>query len=139
MKRFILDASVGLSWFLDDPVPELAQRVKKTLENGATALVPQLWKLEVANGFVIAERRGILGRESVDSALDHIEALLASVIDVSSVATSLRRVHLTARRLRLTAYDTVYLETAMAEGLPLATLDQELRRAAADAGVPLFS
>jgi predicted nucleic acid-binding protein len=43
-----------------------------------------------------------------------------------------------ARQERLTAYDAAYLELAMREGLPIATLDQEIRDAAARVGVPLF-
>ena len=38
----------------------------------------------------------------------------------------------------LTAYDAAYLELAMREGLPIATLDQQLREAAARVGVPEF-
>jgi predicted nucleic acid-binding protein len=43
------------------------------------------------------------------------------------------------RAHRLSVYDAVYLELAQREGLPLATLDADLRRAAAGEGVPLVS
>jgi prevent-host-death family protein len=43
-----------------------------------------------------------------------------------------------SRREGLTAYDAAYLELAMREGLPLATLDRQLREAAARLGVPEF-
>jgi predicted nucleic acid-binding protein len=42
-----------------------------------------------------------------------------------------------ARAYRLSAYDAAYLELAIREGLPLATLDDDLRHAAAGAGVAL--
>ena len=42
-----------------------------------------------------------------------------------------------ARTYHLSAYDAAYLELAIREGLPLATLDDDLRRAASSAGVPL--
>jgi len=42
-----------------------------------------------------------------------------------------------AERHRLTVYDAAYLETAMRRGLPLATLDKELRSAAEQEGVTL--
>jgi predicted nucleic acid-binding protein len=42
-----------------------------------------------------------------------------------------------ARAYRLTAYDAAYLELAIRAGLPLATLDDDLRKAAAAAGAPL--
>jgi predicted nucleic acid-binding protein len=46
-----------------------------------------------------------------------------------------RQVLSTARSFRLTAYDSIYLEIARTEGLPLATLDRSLRTAASQAGV----
>lgn len=42
-----------------------------------------------------------------------------------------------ARTNRLTAYDAAYLELAVREGLPLATIDGDLRKAASAAGAPL--
>ena len=43
-----------------------------------------------------------------------------------------------ARRYKLSAYDAAYLELALRTGLQLATLDADLARAAATAGVPIF-
>ena len=40
-----------------------------------------------------------------------------------------------AEKHALTAYDAVYLELALRTGLPLATLDGPLRKAAKDEGV----
>lgn len=138
MKRFVLDASISLAWFLDDPVPDLAQRVRRALENEARALVPALWHLEMANGFVTGERRGLLTASYGDRCLDDVEGLVASVIDSSRDAMSLRQALSVARTFRLTAYDGAYLETARREHLPLATLDRALAQAATKAGVPLF-
>jgi predicted nucleic acid-binding protein len=42
-----------------------------------------------------------------------------------------------ARQRRLSAYDAAYLELAIRERLPLATLDNDLRRAAKSIGVSL--
>jgi len=44
-----------------------------------------------------------------------------------------------ARTYKLSAYDAAYLELAIREGLPLATLDDDLRRAASAAGVALVA
>jgi predicted nucleic acid-binding protein len=38
----------------------------------------------------------------------------------------------------LSAYDAAYLELAMREGLPLATLDERLKNAANVSGVAIF-
>jgi predicted nucleic acid-binding protein len=138
LKRFVLDASVSLAWFLDNPVPDVAQRVRRALENKSRALVPALWHLEMANGFVIGERRGILTASYADRCLDDVEGLLASVIESSHDTMSLRQALSVARTFRLTAYDGAYLETARREQLPLATLDRALAEAAVRGGVPLF-
>jgi predicted nucleic acid-binding protein len=43
-----------------------------------------------------------------------------------------------ADSFRLTAYDAVYLELARRRSLPLATLDQDLRRAGTTLGISLL-
>ena len=43
-----------------------------------------------------------------------------------------------ARRRKLTVYDAAYLELAIREGLPIATLDQELETAARAEGVAII-
>jgi predicted nucleic acid-binding protein len=136
LNQFVLDASVSLAWFLDSPVPDLAIRVRRSLETGSRAIVPPLWRLEMANGFAIAERRGNLTISFADRCLSDVEGLMASVIDESATAISLRQAHSVARSFRLSAYDAAYLETARREHLPLATLDRALGDAATKAGVP---
>ena len=42
-----------------------------------------------------------------------------------------------AREQNLSSYDAAYLELAIREGLPLATLDDRLKDTAARVGVPL--
>ena len=138
MKRFVLDASVTLAWFLDDPVPAYALRLKRSLLQGERALVPMLWTLEVANGLAVGERRGNLTADQVVRCLTLVEQLLGGAIEVSPGLTAFRQVLSTARAFRLTAYDSSYLEIARTEGLPLATLDQSLRTAASQAGVGLI-
>jgi predicted nucleic acid-binding protein len=44
-----------------------------------------------------------------------------------------------ARQEQLSEYDAAYLELALRQALPLATLDQGLRRAAQNIGIPLVA
>jgi predicted nucleic acid-binding protein len=136
--RFVLDASVALAWFLDHPVPPYANRVKGLLEAGSRAVVPALWHLEMGNGFAGAERRGMLTAADADRCLVQVEQLLGRAIESESEVVTVREACATARTSGLTAYDAVYLEAARRSGLPLATLDQPLRAAAARAGVELL-
>ncbi len=137
MKRFVLDASVTLAWFLDNPIAPLALQVKQALVAGARAAVPALWHLEMANGLVVAERRSILTPAEVIRSLINIEQLTTQIETISDVIPA-RQALSTARSFQLSAYDAVYLETARNEGLPLATLDRSMRTAAMRVAVELF-
>ncbi len=136
--RFVLDASVSLAWFLDHPVPALAMKAKQLLSSGSRAVVPALWHLEMANGLAVAERRGILAPDDVETSAAAIQQMLGKVIENADAETPFRQALMVARAYQLSAYDTVYLETARSEGLPLATLDKSLRAAAAQAAVELL-
>lgn len=138
MTRFVLDASVALRWFLDKPVPPSATAIKRLLLGGAQALVPALWHLEMANAFVVAERRRVLGVPEFDRALRDVELLLGHVIETDPAISSLRQASETARQFGLSAYDATYLNLARREALPLATLDGPLRTAAKQAGVDIL-
>ena len=62
---------------------------------------------------------------------------LAIRIDPESSQTAFDQAFELAEKYSLTIYDAGYLELAIREGLPLATLDKELRMAASALGVPL--
>jgi predicted nucleic acid-binding protein len=138
LKRFVLDASVSLRWFLDDSVSPYADRVKHSLIKGGRAVVPALWHLEMSNGLSVAERRSILSTADIDQALLDMEQIVAQGVDTSSIFVSSRRALVTARAFKLSAYDAVYLDLARHERLPLASLDQRLRAAAGQAGLELL-
>jgi predicted nucleic acid-binding protein len=137
LRRFVLDASVALAWFLDNPVSVYAVRVKRDLLAGARAVVPALWHLEMANGLVVAERRGILTATEASRSLIDIEHLTVQIETISDLVSA-RQALSTARSFLLSAYDAVYLDTARQGGLPLATLDKSLRAAASRSDVELF-
>ena len=139
MKTFVLDASVALGWTLDNPVPASATRARQALLSGTRALVPALWHLEIANGLVVAERRGILTASDAMLALLQLEQLCAQALEVEADMVPIRQAFITARTYQLSAYDSVYLDLALRVRLPLATLDVPLRKAAAKAGVQLLS
>ena len=138
MKTFVLDASVALGWTLDNPVPASATRAKQALLSGTRAVVPALWHLEIANGLVVAERRGILTSSDAMLALLQLEQLCAQALEVEADIVPMRQAFMMARTYQLSAYDSVYLDLALRIRLPLATLDVPLRKAAGKAGVELL-
>ena len=137
MKRFVLDASVALRWFLDVSVPPYANGIKQHLLRGDRAVVPALWHLEVANAFAVVERRSVLPAMDIDQALRDLEQIIAHAVDTHTDLVSARQALTTARIFHLSAYDATYLDLAQRQRLPLATLDGRLREAAAKAGVNL--
>lgn len=98
-----------------------------------------MWHLEIANGLVVAERRGILTSSDGMLALLQLEQLCAQALDVEADIVPMRQALITARTYQLSAYDSVYLDLALRVRLPLATLDLPLRKAAGKAGVELLS
>jgi predicted nucleic acid-binding protein len=132
----VVDNSVSLSWCLGDESDAYAAGVLQALATNA-ARVPCLWPYEVANGLWMSERRGRITAAEISRALADLAAL-PIIVDAVGHTRALTEVLALSRREGLTAYDAAYLELAMREGLPLATLDQQLREAAARLGVPEF-
>jgi predicted nucleic acid-binding protein len=131
---------VALSWLLEDAGASqaYAAAVFDTLGGSESeAHVPVTWGLELANVIAKAEGRNELPVARSHAFLNSIEAA-PIVCDTATYARALHETLELARRYRLSAYDASYLELALRSGLPLATLDADLRRAAGTAGVKLF-
>lgn len=136
--RFVLDNSVAMRWLFADGNEEgmkYAMRVLNGIENaGARAVAPAIWPLEAANVIARAESQKLIP-EARSEAFIHLLNDLSVEIDTESSRHALGNTLQISRRFRLSAYDSAYLELALREGLQLATLDRELRRAASRAGV----
>jgi predicted nucleic acid-binding protein len=135
-SRLVLDASVALSWCFEDEASALGDAVLRHLERDA-AIVPAIWPIELANGLRSAERRGRLDRQSVEAVGALLMALPIQVEESSRLDEALGRILPLALEASLTAYDAAYLDLALRHGLPLATADDQLARAAQAAGVTL--
>jgi predicted nucleic acid-binding protein len=132
----VLDASVTVSWCFPERRTDFTTRVLREIADGF-AVVPGLWSLEVANALVVAERKGYLKASQVEAFLRDLEELPKQVENPRSEQVFGRTLEL-ARAHKLSAYDACYLELAERMGLPLATLDSELVKAAKKAGVALL-
>ena len=126
---FVLDCSVVLAWLLPDEGNESADRLADRLEHEAV-YVPSIWSLEVGNALLVARRRGRI-RESELTRLVQALAALPVEVDPNPGAAGFGGVMDLARQLGLTTYDGAYLELAKRRSVPLATLDEPLRRACA--------
>ncbi len=136
MAAFVIDASATLPWCFADEATEATNAMLTHLRTGDEAIVPAHWPLEVANALLIAVHRKRISPEDAHQFLKDLEFLPIRV-DTSMKNLVRERVFPVAEQYGLTVYDSAYLELAIREGLPLATLDNDLRKAARASGVQL--
>ena len=115
----------------------MSQGVLNALEAGVEAVVPCLWPLEVTNILIAAERRGRITAALAEEFLSDLKELSLTVDPVDVVLT-FENIRQLAHEHNLTAYDAAYLELALRKGIPLATLDADLKKAAISSAVEIF-
>jgi predicted nucleic acid-binding protein len=133
-KSLVLDASVTISWCIEEERNKATEAILDSFAQGSNALVPSLWVWEVSNVLLMAQRAGKL-----DSVRRHQQIALLRKLPISidedahkqawNDTTTLASTH------NLTIYDASYLELALRQGLPLGTLDKNLRKAAKEIGI----
>ncbi|SRR5579883_1327951 len=133
---FVLDASIALAWCFTDEATPKTKALLNQLEK-ETAFVPELWALEVGNILIAAERRKRISYAKITEFLSLLEQLDIQ-IDNETAARGFREIAPLAHAEKLTTYDAAYLELAMRLGLPLATKDLQLQKAATRLGVKLL-
>lgn len=132
----VLDGSVTLAWcFEDERTPEVLAVFERVVEEGA--LVPPIWRIEVANALLMGQRRKRIDAGQRTALLQTLSELdveedRAPEGDPWGTTVQLADLH------RLTVYDASYLELAQRRRLPLATLDAPLRAAAGKSAVDLL-
>lgn len=137
--RFVLDNSVTMRWFFGDGKPHELAYAGRVLDamREAQALVPVTWGLEVANVVAKAEEKAVVTEARSGAFLEMLDEVDIEV-DEATFKQSLSDTLQLARRYKLSAYDASYLELALRLGLDLATLDEDLQKAAKKAGVKKF-
>lgn len=134
MNRFVIDNSIILSWCLEDEGRRYTDALLDCIGE-YEALVPAVWPLELSNALLMAERRKRLTTAEVTHILSIIETL-PIVIEQEPPERAWTEVLSLARAQRLTTYDASYLDLAMRMGIPIATLDKALKKAARNVEVP---
>lgn len=124
----VIDASITMSWIIADEAREDRDRLYHLVmaQGGA---VPAVWALEVANALRTAIRKDRIGIAERDEGLALLSRMrIRRHTDTHEYAwTSILAL---SDRRGLTPYDAAYLDLALRENLPLATLDTELATAA---------
>jgi predicted nucleic acid-binding protein len=132
----VLDSSVTMARVYADETTDAVREVFERLSQSG-AWVPSFWRLEIANALAMGIRRNRHDRAFLEKTLADL-AYLPIHIDPETGRQAWGATVRLADRHRLTIYDAAYLELALRRNLPLATLDRQLREAAASAGIGLL-
>jgi predicted nucleic acid-binding protein len=124
-----------MSWFFKDESDHYSDKILELLEK-AKAYVPAIWKLEVANAFLMAENKKRISQAEVVQAMAEIKILPIEIENEEPDTIILINL---AREYDLSVYDATYLDLAMRRGLPLASKDKKLIHAAKSAGVTFLA
>lgn len=134
---FVLDASTTLAWCFEEEHSDRADEALDRLLNG-TALAPPVWRLEVANSLLVAEREGRIEEPDTDRFLSRLQKFPIETVQPSSPENAFRPPLTLGRKHEISAYDASYLDLAVTRDLPLATLDRRLESVASERNVEVF-
>jgi len=138
--KFVLDNSITMKWFFGDGKKEdldYAIAVLETMKE-AEASVPAIWGLEVSNVIAKAEAKGLVTEARSAVFIEMLKDLDIQP-DMQTYLYSLNDILNLARRYGLSAYDASYLELALRENIPLATLDEDLIKAVNKSGAKIYT
>jgi len=125
-----------MRWCFENTATPYSEEVLEQLLVGQQAHVPVLWLYEVVSVLAKAQRTASITADKAHGFLE--ERSLDIAVDDEGFDHIFGDVHRLAVEHGLSGHDAAYLELAIRKGLPLATLDEDLQKAARGAGVELF-
>ncbi len=128
-----------MRWFFEDGSPQdlaYADKILTALKDQG-AIVPVTWGLEAANVLSRAEAKSVVKAARTDAFIGMLEGLNIEP-DTATFEHSLSGTLRLVRKYKLSSYDASYLELAVRLDISLATLDEDLQKAAKKAGVKKF-
>ena len=137
MKGWVIDASMALAWVLPDEHAEEADRFFEVVSSEDILWVPCLWWFEITNALVAAKHWNRLTETEAVNAI-HVLGKLQLETDSFSGVDAAWRLKVLAETYGLSGYDSAYLELSQRRAAGLASLDERLRDAAKQVGVPLL-
>ncbi len=132
-NRFVVDNSVVMSWCFEDQANVYADSILERLTDGV-AYVPSVWPIEVVNVLLAAERKRYISQAASVRFISLLSEL-PIFVESEGPEKAMKELLGLARSHSLSSYDASYLDLAMKKGLALATLDERLRKAAANTSV----
>ena len=132
----VVDSSITLAWCFPDEKSSYPEEILDSIVT-TTVWVPQLWHLEIANVFLMAEKKKRCTSSDVAGWLSFLSALTISV-DTETIKKAWNDILHLGRSQGLTTYDAAYLELALRRKAILATLDNKLANAGRRAGLEVM-
>ena len=136
LSSIVLDCSVTVSWFMIDETSTISNDILNLISK-EKAIVPSIWQLEVGNVLLMCQRNKRITKEQRLNALHILNELPIIIDDLTSKYAWQDTIEL-AEKYSLSLYDACYLELSSRYSLPLATFDNQLKKAANLAGVKLI-
>jgi predicted nucleic acid-binding protein len=130
VSRVVLDASTVLTWCFPDEVSQKAVEISERIAGGERVIVPAFWRHEILNALLVGERRKRITPELTRAFLEELDRMPVDLDVPTTAAVVFNATQALCREHGLTAYDAAYLELAIREKIDLATVDEDLRRAA---------
>jgi predicted nucleic acid-binding protein len=134
MPALVIDSSLAAAWCFPDERDEYANATLRLISSQVEAVAPRLWAYELRNCVLMGMRRKRITQAHALEFLVSITQLPIRLTDPGSYDELFDL----AERHNLTVYDAAYLDLALREDRPLASLDNALCKAAVNSGVNLF-
>jgi predicted nucleic acid-binding protein len=131
---FVIDVSTALKWFLPDEASPEADALLKRLEDGETAVAPDVFRLEIQNSLLSAERSSRILQDDVEAALDQLRNLPIRLVTRADRFIPGAEYAL-AREYDLSTYEAAYIVCADDLNARLVTSDSPLEHAARSLGI----
>jgi predicted nucleic acid-binding protein len=136
MNSFVVDNSVVMSWCFNDEANKYGDAVLDRLAE-STAIVPPIWPSEVVNVLLVAERRNRL-KQAESVRFITLLSQLPIVVEHEGPERKMKDLLSLGRANNLSSYDAAYLDLAMRNDCPIATLDKKLIKAAKNVNVAIL-
>lgn len=128
---------MAAAWCFEDQSTSYTEAVLQAVIDGALVIVPTIWRLEVVNTLLVAERRKKILPEKTAKFVSDLERFSITV-DVDGLEHIFNQVLHYGRDHQRSSYDASYLELARCLRVPLATKDEPLAKAAIELGISIF-
>lgn len=122
-----VDASVAVKWFVPEEGQSEALVLWQRYADGERIVVPDVFFVEVANGFEHHAQAGNLTEEELRQAAELLAALQVESRSTQGLVSAALRL---ADELRLTVYDAMYAAVAQEHEAELWTADEGLHQRA---------